>query len=226
MLTELKDKVPPTVFTKPYMNPVGGDPAKLRDNLRKAIGLLKEAGYELKSNRMIETKTGKPLSFEILLNGTTIERVALPFSQNLRKIGIEARVRTVDSSQYTNRWRSKDFDAIYLGWAQSLNPGNELMDYWGTTAASREGSQNFSGLADPGVDALIRKVIFARDRADLVAATKALDRVLLAQQIVIPSYASRDMRIAYAQDLTHPENLPQYNVGFPAIWWSAAAKAP
>ncbi|PYE29602.1 microcin C transport system substrate-binding protein [Rhizobium sp. PP-CC-3A-592] len=226
ILTELKDKVPPTVFTKPYTNPVGGDPAKLRDNLRKAIGLLKEAGFELKSNRMIETKTGKPLTFEILLDGTTIERVALPFSQNLRKIGIEARVRTVDSSQYTNRWRSKDFDAIYLGWAQSLNPGNEQTEYWGTTAATREGSANYSGLADPGVDALIRKVIFAKDRKDLVAATKALDRVLLAKQIVIPTYASRDMRIAYARDLIHPENLPEYAVGFPAIWWSAAAKAP
>ncbi|WP_244481224.1 extracellular solute-binding protein [Rhizobium sp. Leaf371] len=226
ILTDLKDKVPPSVFTKPYSNPVGGDPAKLRDNLRKAIGLLKEAGFELKNNQMIETKTGKPLAFEILLDGTTIERVALPFSQNLRKIGIEARVRTVDSSQYTNRWRSKDFDAIYLGWAQSLHPGNEQTEYWGTAAASRDGSQNFSGLADPGVDALIRKVIFAKDRDDLVASTKALDRVLLAHHIIVPTYASRDMRIAYARDLTHPQNLPEYAVGFPAIWWSAAAKAP
>ncbi|KQS81319.1 hypothetical protein ASG25_07580 [Rhizobium sp. Leaf384] len=226
ILTELKDKVPPTVFTKPYTNPVGGEPAKLRDNLRKAIGLLKEAGYELKNNQMIETKTGKPLTFEILLDGTTIERVALPFSQNLRKIGIEARVRTVDSSQYTNRWRSKDFDSIYLGWGQSLNPGNEQTEYWGTAAATREGSQNFSGLADPGVDALIRKVIFAKDRDELVAATKALDRVLLAHHIIVPTYASRDMRIAYSKDLMHPQNLPEYSVGFPAIWWSASAKAP
>ncbi len=225
ILNEMKDRVPPEVFTTPYKNPVGGDPAKMRDNLRRAIGLFKEAGYELKGTRMVNSKTGEPFSFEILLDGTTIERVALPFAQNLKKIGVDARVRTVDASQFTNRWRSRDFDVIYLGWQQSLNPGNEQAEYWGSDSAKRDGSQNFAGISDPGIDALIRRIILAKDRAELVATTKVLDRVLLANHFVVPSYTSRESRIAYSSDLTHPENLPEYGVGFPAIWWSKSAGA-
>ncbi|WP_078058363.1 extracellular solute-binding protein [Rhizobium rhizosphaerae] len=220
ILQGLKDQVPADVFTKPYLNPVGGDPTKMRENLRQAIALLKEAGYELKNNRMVNVKTGEPLTFEILLDGNTIERVALPFSQNLKRIGIEASVRSVDSAQFTNRWRGRDFDMLYLGWAQSLNPGNEQTEYWGSQAAAREGSQNFSGISNPGVDALIRKVIFARDREELVAATHALDRVLLAHHIIVPTYASKNSNIAYAKRLKHPDPLPEYAVGFPALWWS------
>ncbi|OLP59290.1 hypothetical protein BJF93_03790 [Xaviernesmea oryzae] len=220
ILNSVKDQIPPEVFTKPYVNAVGGDPAKMRDNLRQAIALLKEAGFELKNNRMVEVKTGKPLKLEMLLDGNTIERVALPFAQNLKRIGIDASVRSVDSAQFTNRWRGRDYDMLYLGWAQSLNPGNEQTEYWGSQSATREGSQNFSGISNPGVDALIRKVIFARDRDELIAATHALDRVLLAHHIIVPSYASKDSNIAYAKRLKHPDPLPEYGVGFPAIWWS------
>ncbi|HXV30607.1 MAG TPA: extracellular solute-binding protein, partial [Sinorhizobium sp.] len=191
ILNEVKDLVPPEVFTTEYTNPVSGDPQKLRDNLRKAITLFKEAGYELRNNRMVNAKTGEPFTFEMLLDGPTIERVALPFAQNLKKIGIVATVRTADSSQYTNRWRSRDFDVLYLGWGQSISPGNEQAEYWGSGAAKRAGSQNYSGISEPGIDALIDKVIFAKDRDDLVAATKALDRVLLAYQFVVPTYTAR-----------------------------------
>ena len=223
ILTELKDQVPPKVFTEPYTNPVGGDPGKLRDNLRKAIALFKEAGYELKGNQMVNAKTGQPFTFEILLDGPTIEIVALPFSQNLQKIGIKATVRTVDASQHTNRWRSRDFDMIYLGWGQSLNPGNEQAEYWGSDSAKREGSQNYAGISDPAIDALIRKVIFAKDRDELIATTKALDRVLLSHHYVIPSYTMRSSRIAYVARLQRPQNLPEYSTGFPTIWWSQPA---
>ncbi len=223
ILNEVKDLVPPEVFTKPYANPVGGDPAKLRDNLRTAIGMLKEAGYELKGNRMVNVKTGQPLSFEILLNGPTIEPVALAFSQNLRKIGIDAAVRSIEPSQFTNRWRSRDFDVIYNGWGESINPGNEQAEYWGSDAARREGSQNYSGISDPGIDALIKKVIFAKDRDELVAATKALDRVLLAKHIVVPSYTSRTSRLAYWNSIAHPPELPEYGLGMPGVWWSTNA---
>ncbi|MQW89238.1 extracellular solute-binding protein [Sinorhizobium saheli] len=225
ILNEVKDKIPPEVFTTEYKNPVNGDPKKLRDNLRKAIALFKEAGYELRDNRMINVKTGEPFGFEILLDGPTIERVALPFTQNLKKIGINAAVRTVDSSQYTNRWRSRDFDVLYLGWGQSISPGNEQAEYWGSEAAKREGSQNYSGISDPGIDALINKVIFAKDRDDLVAATKALDRVLLAYQLVVPSYTARYGRLAYWNTIARPETLPEYSTGFPTIWWSTKAAA-
>ncbi len=223
ILNEVKDIVPPRVFTEPYRNPVNGDPAKLRDNLRKAVAMLKEAGYELKGNRMVNTKTGQPLSFEIMLGGPTIEPVALSFSQNLKKIGIDATVRSVEQSQFTNRWRSRDFDVMYNAWGESMNPGNEQAEYWGSDAAKREGSQNYSGISDPGIDALIKKVIFAKDRDDLVAAVHALDRVLLAHHIVVPSYSSKSSRIAYWGRLAHPENLPEYSLGMPTVWWSAEA---
>lgn len=223
ILNEVKDLVPPKVFTQPYRNPVGGDPKKLRENLRTAVGMLREAGYELKGNRMVNAETGKPLTFEIMLGGPTIEPVALAFSRNLKMIGIEATVRSVEQSQFTNRWRSRDFDVMYNAWGQSINPGNEQAEYWGSDAAKREGSQNYSGISDPGVDALIRKVIFAKDREEQVAAVKALDRVLLAHHIVVPSYSSKTTRFAYWNTIAHGENLPEYSTGFPSLWWSTKA---
>lgn len=225
ILNEVKDKVPPEVFTTPYKNPVGGTPQAGRDNLRQAIALLKEAGYELKGNRMVEAKSGRPFSFEILLSSATLERVALPYAQNLKKIGIDARVRTVDPSQYTNRTRAFDYDMTWIVWGETLSPGNEQLDQWGSRAAKEPGSRNYAGIADPGVDALIEKVIFAKDRKALVAATKALDRVLLAHNFVVPLYYGRDMHIAYWDKFARPAELPTYAIGFPDIWWSKTAAA-
>jgi microcin C transport system substrate-binding protein len=223
ILNEVKDLVPPEVFTTPYTNPVGGTPQKARDNLRKAIELLKEAGFELKGNRMVNTETGKPFSFEILLSSPALERVAVPYAQSLKLIGIDARVRTVDPSQYTNRERAFDYDMTWAVWGQSLSPGNEQADYWGSKAATREGSRNYAGIADPGVDALIQRVIFAKDRDTLVAATKALDRVLLAHHYVVPLYYPRTTNIAYWDTVSRPAELPKYGLGFPDAWWSKSA---
>ncbi|MDK1377450.1 MULTISPECIES: extracellular solute-binding protein [unclassified Sinorhizobium] len=225
ILNEVKDKVPPEVFTTPYANPVGGTPQNGRDNLRKAIGLLKEAGFELKGNRMVNTATGRPFSFEILLSSPMLERVVLPYAQNLKRIGIEASVRTVDPSQYTNRERAFDYDMTWEVWGQTLSPGNEQEDFWGSKSASRQGSRNYAGISDPGVDALINRVIFAKDRETLVAATKALDRVLLAHHYVVPLYYPKAANIAYRDTVGRPAELPKYAIGFPDIWWwTAAAK--
>lgn len=223
VLNPLREQLPPEVFTTEYKNPVGGDPAKMRDNLRSAVALFREAGYEIKNGRMTEAKTGTPLTFEILLNGPTIERVALPFAANLRKIGVEVSVRTVDAAQYTNRIRSFDYDMIYLGWAQSLRPGNEQANYWGSKAVDQPGSQNYAGISDPAIDTLVKQIIFAKDRPTLVATTKALDRVLLAGSYVVPSYTARFARLAYWDKLVHPAELPTYSSGFPDIWWFKAA---
>lgn len=223
ILNEIKDKVPPSVFSEPYTNPVNGDPAKLRDSLRKAIDMLRQAGYELKGSQMVNTKTGKPLAFEIMLNGPTIQPVALSFARNLQKIGIQASVRSAEPSQFTNRWRTRDFDVMYSGWGETINPGNEQAEFWGSDAAKRDGSQNYSGISNPGVDLLIKKVIFAKDRDELVAAVHALDRVLLALHIVVPSYYSKTSRIAYWNSITHPAELPEYSLGMPSVWWSTNA---
>ncbi len=223
ILNEIKDKVPPSVFTTPYKNPVGGKPELSRNNLREAIGLLKQAGFELKGNRMVNAKTGEPFAFEILLDGNTLEKVAVPYAQNLKKIGIQASVRVVDDAQYTNRVRSFDYDVIYSGWGQSLHPGNEQAEYWGSKAADRQGSKNYMGISDPAIDILVKKVIFARQPDELKAATKALDRVLLAHDYAVPTYTLRAARIAYWDEFGHPAELPKYGIGFPDAWWSKAA---
>jgi microcin C transport system substrate-binding protein len=225
ILKSMKDKVPAEVFTTPYANPIGGTPQKGRDNLRKAIGLLKEAGYEIRGSAMVNSKTGKPLSFEILLSSAILERWALPYTQNLRKIGIDARVRTVDPAQYTNRARSFDYDMIWNVWAQTMNPGNEQADYWGSGSANQQGSRNYAGIADPAVDELIKMVIFAPSREEQVAAIKAMDRVLLAHHYVIPLFYGKTARIAYRNVLDRPAELPTYSLGFPDVWWSKSAAA-
>ncbi len=225
ILESVRDLVPEAVFTTPYTNPVAGDPQKVRANLRSAIGLLREAGYALQGNKQVHKDTGKTLDFELLLNGPTIERVALPLQLNLKKIGIEMRVRSVDTPQYINRVRSRDFDMIYTGWAQSSSPGNEQLDLWGSKAANSETSRNYAGINDAGVDALIQRVIFTKDRDELIAATRALDRVLLHNHFVIPSYTLRKARIARWDRYSHPETLPAFAIGFPEVWWWDEEKA-
>ncbi|SEH28910.1 extracellular solute-binding protein [Rhizobium sp. NFR12] len=224
ILNEVKDQVPPSVFTTPFTNPVGGDPNKVRDNLRKAISLFKEAGWELKGNRMVNAKTGQSMSFEILLGSASLERTVNPFVASLKKIGVEARLRTVDSSQYINRTRSFDYDMIWNVWGQSMNPGNEQADYWGSESVDRNGSRNFAGIADPAVDTLIKKIVFAPNRDDQVAAVKAMDRVLLAKRYVVPLFYSGEAKVAYWNRITHPAKLPEYGIGFPSTWSSTAAK--
>ncbi|MEX3011064.1 extracellular solute-binding protein [Hoeflea sp. TYP-13] len=224
ILESVRDKIPAEVFTTPYVNPVGGNPQNQRANLREAVKLFRQAGYEIRGGKLVNASTGQPFTFEILLNGPIIERVALPYVENLKKIGIDATVRSVDPAQYANRERSRDFDVIYTGWAQSLSPGNEQFEYWGSEAADREGSANYGGISDEGIDALIKMIVFADDRDELIAATRALDRVLLAHQFIIPSYTSRVARVAYSSRLAHPDPLPTYQIGFPTIWWSKDAK--
>ncbi|WP_337270590.1 extracellular solute-binding protein [Oryzifoliimicrobium ureilyticus] len=224
ILNGMKDQVPSEIFTKPYANPIGGDPQKSRDNLRKAVALLKEAGYDIKGSRMVNTKTGQPLSFEILLNSAALERAAVPYANNLRKIGIDARVRTVDASQYVSRMRSFDFDMTWYVWAQTLNPGNEQVDYWGSKSVNQQGSHNYAGIADPAVDALVKMIIFAPNREEQVAPVKAMDRVLLERHYVVPLYYARTQNFAYSDKLARPAELPEYAIGFPDIWWSKDAK--
>lgn len=224
ILEELRGDIPDSVFTQEYKNPVGGNPQKVRANLRQALKLFKEAGYETRKGKMVNVKTGRPFTFEIILNGPVIEKVALPYAQNLKKLGIEVSVRTVDPSQWVNRWRERDYDMIYYAWAQSLSPGNEQLGYWGSDAVDQPGSGNYAGIANPAIDKLIQKIIFAKARDELVATTKALDRVLLANDFVIPTYTLRASRIAYWDKFDRLDELPKYSLGFPTVWWSKSAE--
>lgn len=224
ILNSVKDLVPSSVFTTPFANPVNGDPQKLRANLKASVDLLNAAGYKLSGNQLLDPK-GQPVQFEILLNGPTLEPIATSFVNNLKKIGIAATIRTVDSAQYIERVQKRQFDMIYAGWAQSLSPGNEQRDFWGSASATQEDSRNYAGIADKGIDALIDKIIFAPDRDTLVAATHALDRVLLAHHYLVPSYTLRKARIARWDRFSHPDKLPEYSIGFPNSWWYDEAKA-
>jgi microcin C transport system substrate-binding protein len=226
ILETVRDKVPAEVFTTAYSNPVGGDPQKVRINLREALRLFKEAGYEVRNERIVNAKTGEPLAIEFLADDPSFERVFLFYKPSLDRLGITVSVRTVDDAQYQNRLRSWDFDIITNSWGESLSPGNEQRGYWGSQAADQPGSFNLIGIKNPAVDAMIDQVIFAKSRADLVAATHALDRVLLWNHYVVPQWTYGKVRSARWDRFGHPDPLPKYGASaFPTVWWWDADKA-
>ena len=225
ILETVRDKVPAEVFTKPYQNPVGGNPDAVRTNLRESMRLLKEAGFEIKDHKLVDP-AGKPVAVEILVEDPSYERVALFYKPSLERIGVATSVRVVDEVQYENRKRNFDYDIIIDSWPESLSPGNEQREYWGSQAADAPGSRNTIGIKNPAVDTLIDRVIFAKDRAELVAATKALDRVLLWNHYVVPQWNYPKVRTARWDRFSHPAELPKYGLsGFPALWWFDADKA-
>ncbi len=217
ILEGIRDLVPAAAFTETFTNPVTTT-ATERGNLREAIGLLREAGFTLDGNRLVDA-SGKQLEVEYLMNGPLFEKIALRYQAQLAKIGIKLTLRPADTSQYQNRVRSRDFDMIYSGWAQSMSPGNEQIDFFGSDSATREGSRNYGGVADAGVDTLIQKILQAPDRDELIATTKALDRVLLANHYLVPGWTLRAARVARWDRYARPETLPEFAVGFPTIWW-------
>jgi microcin C transport system substrate-binding protein len=226
ILETVRDKVPPEVFTKPYTNPAGGNPQAVRDNLREALRLFKEAGYEVRDGKLVNAKTGEPYAVEFLTADPNFERVFLFYKPSLDRLGIGVTVRTVDEAQYENRLRNWDFDIITQSWGESLSPGNEQRGYWGSQAADQIGSYNVVGIKNPAVDAIIDQVIFAKSREDLVAATRALDRVLLWNHYVVPQWFYGKTRTARWDRFGHPAELPKYaSPAFLAIWWWDAEKA-
>ncbi len=226
ILETVRDKVPPELFTTPYSNPVGGSPQATRANLREAMRLFKEAGYEVRNERLVNGKTGEPYTVEFLAEDPTFERVFLFYKPSLERLGIGVTVRTIDDAQYENRLRNWDFDVIIASWTESLSPGNEQRGYWGSQAADQPGSLNLVGIKNPAVDAMIDQVIFAKSRADLVAATKALDRVLLWNFYVVPQWTYGKVRSARWDRFSRPDPLPKYGMSaFPTVWWWDADKA-
>ncbi len=224
LLEPLRDKLPPSVFTAPYANPVGGTPEAVRDNLRQAVALFAEAGWTIRDGKMRNAK-GEPFRIEYLTFSSLDERYISPFAKSLGRIGIDLDYRLVDDAQYLNRTRSFDFDMTVDVWGQSLSPGNEQREMWGSKAADQPGSRNTAGIKDAAVDALIEKVIYAGDRQALVTATRALDRALLAGNYVIPLFYSKNSFYAYWKRFGHPKTLPKYSVGFPDVWWYDPAVA-
>src|SRR6516165_2232192 len=226
LLEAMRDKVPAEVFAKSYANPVNGNPEAVRNNLREAMRLLKQAGYEVHDQQLVKTKTGEPYAVEFLSEGAGFERVFLFYKPSLDRLGIASTVRTVDEVQYQNRLRSWDFDIITAAWPASLIPGNELRGYWGSQAAEEPGSPNRIGIKNPAVDAMIDQVVFAKNRPDLEAATRALDRILLWNHYVVPQWYYNKLRTARWDRFSHPDVMPKYGrAAFPTVWWSGVQKA-
>jgi microcin C transport system substrate-binding protein len=226
ILEAVRDKVSADLFTKPYTNPVGGSQQANRNNLRDALALFREAGYEIQNTKLVNAKTHEAFSCEFLVDDPATERFVLFYKPSLERLGMTVSVRVVDSAQYENRLRQWDFDIIVASWGQSLSPGNEQRDFWSSTAADRPGSRNLVGIKNPAVDQLIERVIFSKDRDGLVAATKALDRVLLWNFYVVPQWTYGKQRTARWDRFGHPQNMPKYGAAaFPTVWWWDAEKA-
>lgn len=225
ILEEVRDTVPPEVFTTEFKNPITPGRGAHRKNLREARKLLEQAGWVVRQSRLVNAQTGEIFKIEYLLNGSAFERIALRFKDSLRPLGINLSIRIVDSSQYVSRIRSRDYDMIYTGWAQSLSPGNEQLEYFSTAAADRNASRNYGGIRNKAIDKLIKRIIFAKDREELIAASRAMDRVLLWNHYIVPGWGLQAIRSARWNRFSHPKPLPKYSHGFPAIWWFDKAKA-
>jgi microcin C transport system substrate-binding protein len=226
ILNTVKDQIPPEVFTTEFKNPVNATEGDFRKNLREAGDLLKAAGWSLKNGVLTNDKSGEALKFEFLLYDELFERITNPFVQNLKRLGIQATIRVIDVPQFIQRVEGHDFDVIVHSFAQSESPGNEQRDFWGSVAADIKGSRNVVGIKNPGIDKLIDTIIFAKDRAELIAASRALDRVLLWNYYVVPQYHTPSERLAYWDKFRRPDKIPSRSYAFPQVWWYDAAAAP
>ena len=229
ILTPLQQKypdyVPASVLSEPYKVPVSDGSGRDRSMTRKALSLLKQAGYTLQDGKLLD-KDGKQLGFEMLINSPSFERIVLAYKQTLERVGINLNIRVVDTATYQRLVDDFDFDMISTVFGQSLSPGNEQLEFWGTAAADHQGSRNVNGIKNPAVDELIDLIITAPDRQALITRTRALDRVLLANQYNIPAWHLPAFRLVYWNRFGHPEKQPRYGApGLLTRWWIDADKA-
>ncbi|MEQ8355744.1 MAG: extracellular solute-binding protein [Kiloniellaceae bacterium] len=218
ILERYRGRIPDEVFTKPYEPPTTDGSGWPRENLLKALDILEGAGWVVRDMKLVNAETGERFSFEFLYVDQAQERVLLPFFFNLRRLGIEVRPRLVDTSQYINRFRARDFDMMIFNNGQALSPGNEQRDQWGSAAADQPSSRNIAGIKDPVVDELIELVISAPSRESLIQRTRALDRVLLWGFYVIPQLIAPFDRILYWDKFGRPDRVP---LNGPDVlrWW-------
>ncbi len=224
VLEHYRDRIPDTVFNQVYKIPVTDGSGRPRENLRKATALLKGAGWSVRDLKLVNKATGEPFRFEVLLSSKAFERIVLPYTQNLKQLGIDAKIRLVDRTQYMERYRQKDFDMLVAVWGQSETPGNEQREYWGSDAADSVGSRNLAGIKDPVVDELIELLVKANSREQLNVRTRALDRVLLWGHYVVPHWHIRADRVLYWDKFSRPE-IPVRSGVMRSRWWYDTQKA-
>ena len=223
LLQPFQDALPASLFTRPFALPVtdgsGNNPAQLK----QALDLLRETGWKIKDRKMVDA-SGQPIGFTILMSDPSLERVALPYVQNLLKLGLDVKVRTVDPAQYQRLTDEFDFDMTMMVLPGGDIPGNEMRDYWSCESGKIKGGNNAAGVCDPAVDALVEKIVTAGDRGSLRVATKALDRVLLAGWYMVPNWHSQTFRVAYWDRFGEPGKPIRDGFNFDT-WWVDAQKA-
>ena len=217
VLEPYRDQLAPEVFTEAYQSPVTDGSGRNRKQVREALKLFKEAGWNLSEGKLV--KDGKQMKVEILLNSAGTQRVHALFIQAMKKVGIDAEFRVVDTSQYQVRTDDFDFDIVSVRFNFFPPPGPELRSYYGTEAADERGTGNYFGIKNPVVDAIIEEVIAAPTLEDLQVRTRALDRVLLSLDHVVPQFYNDIFRLAYWNRFGQPETKPKYGTGFPGTWW-------
>ncbi|MDO9410973.1 MAG: extracellular solute-binding protein [Pseudolabrys sp.] len=201
-----------------WLPPVTDGSGRDRATLRRAFDLFAQAGYALNGTQLVHKATGKPFTFEILCTTREQERLALVFVRHLKRAGIDAQVRSIDATQFERRRINFDFDMMEYRWEQSLSPGNEQLFYWGSGAADQNGSRNYMGIKSKAVDAMIAMMLKATERSDFVAATRALDRVLLSGFYVVPLYFPPTQWVARWTRIEHPSKTSLFGY-LPETWW-------
>lgn len=223
LLEPFRDKLPPELFTDAFAPPTTDGSGEARTNLRAARKLMIEAGYKVENGALVDPGTGEQFALEFLYYEPGFERIMAPYARNLERLGIKASLRLVDPAQYQSRLKSFDFDLIVQRYVQSLSPGAELRGFFGSRAADEDGSFNLAGIKDPAVDALIEKVLAAPDRPALLAATRALDRVLLFGHYMVPQWYKGSHNLVYWNKFSRPATKPLYALGLDT-WWLDAEK--
>lgn len=218
ILEPFRGKIPDEVFTKEYDPPKYDGSGDIRPGLRTALELLKAAGWTFKGDQLVNDKTGQPFEFDIVLNDPAMERIVLPFTRNLKRMGITAGLRTIDTAQYQQRMDTFDFDMAVVLFPQSLSPGNEQREFFGSKAADEQGSQNVLGIKEPVIDEVIEGLVRAPDRQGLVTYTHALDRLLQYGYYVIPQFHLGAFWVAYWNKFRRPEVPPKFGPGI-STWW-------
>lgn len=224
LLEAYRDQLPESVFEEPYRLPVNdGSGRDMRRNLSTAAQILREAGWTPGQDGILQ-KEGQRLSFEFIFDMPSFQRWTGPFIANLKRLGVDATMRVLDTAQYRNRLDRFDFDVTVSTFPQSLSPGNEQRNYWGSESADQQGSRNLMGVRDPVVDGLIEKIVSADTREELISASRALDRVLLHGHYVVPQWHISAFRVAYWNKFDMPDIAPKYSFNFDS-WWFDQNKA-
>ncbi len=219
LLAPYMDTLPADILERVKPQPATENEKSVRENMRAAHALLKQAGWVIKEGKMVNEATGAPFKFELLLGAPEDEKLALLYTQGLKKIGIDATVRVMDTASYRGRLNDYDYDMTLYYWQNSLSPGTEQMLYWTCEAAKQPAQWNFAGICDPAVDALAKGIAMAENREDLVANVRALDRVLIEGTYIIPLYFSGKDYVAYKKNIHHPNVTPIYGMVIES-WWA------